>query len=962
MLVPDQRIFTEVGRSIGADLVVSEPQSPEATEIVKAAFQTENSLASAIVKEWGLPDGYVTNEEFNPFELMTDAEKDNPIFSSHALLTDSPEELNSLRKQNDLETENRQILQDAGALGVLAIFGAALTDPVNLIPVGGVAYRTYKTGGSLLAGAVATGSVAAGVAAANEASLHATQIQRTFGESAINMSAALLLGGALGAGSRHLANRKLLAEIEEVSNVEPKIAVGQDSVGAMSAIRDVQITGKVSRGLAKILGWDPLTRTLTSKNPFTRRLSAKLAESPYLLDGENLTAVQSVVKVRISESYNVAYTQHLDSFKEFRKAGGKLKRSEFNELVSREQRDPGSVDNPHVKKSAAAWEKNTYAPLRKEAIEAKLLPEDVKVENATQYLNRQWIPEKIAAKLPAFLQKTEQWLKANNIDETVDIPDLALQISRRMMTVRDGMLPYDYDIMTEILRPARGAKAGLSKSFKPLTFQVDSKDFEEFIENNIEVLARNYVRRTVPDIEFTKAFDGDRAMTSELGDMQNWYTKEIKAAKTEKERLKLQKQASKDKRDLEAMNERIRGIYQGGSNIVDPESIFGRMMKVSRDLNYLRFMGGVVPASLSDVARITMSEGLGRVFAKGLVPMIRNLKTFKIAAKEARAWGIGEDMISGNRADILADISDYSRGLTVGERVVHSAAQGFSKINLINQWTAAMKNLQTVVMQNEIVPNMVKGKTDKRLVRLGISDANQINIGRELGKHGKEVDGIWLANVGNWDNPELGMMYKTAMRKESDRVIVIPGEEKPLFMSTEMGKTIFQFRSFMMAATQRVLISSIQGQDANMLQGMMAMMTMGMATYAFKQWDANRPLSDDPAVWIAEGIDRSGMTGSIMEINNTVEKISRNTLGLRPLLNIDTPASRFASRDSTEAFFGPTFGSLLSTVTKVAGAASSTEWKDSDTRALRRLLPYQNLAIIRQGIDKMEASVNEVVN
>ena len=245
-----------------------------------------------------------------------------------------------------------------------------------------------------------------------------------------------------------------------------------------------------------------------------------------------------------------------------------------------------------------------------------------------------------------------------------------------------------------------------------------------------------------------------------------------------------------------------------------------------------------------------------------------------------------------------------------------------------------------------------------RLVRLGISNDNQLNIGRELKKHGTEDGGFWIANVGKWDNPELGMMYKTAMRKESDRVIVVPGEEKPLFMSSEMGKTLFQFRSFMMAATQRVLISSIQGQDANFMAGMAAMVTMGMTTYAFKQWDAGRELSDDPAVWIAEGLDRSGATGSIMEINNTLEKISSNSLGIRPLLGITTPASRFASRNQSEAFLGPTFGSLLSTTLRVAGSASSDyEWTDSDTRAMRRLIPYQNLAIFRQGIDKMEEAI-----
>jgi len=957
MLIPDDRTYTRVGREIGNPVIVSE-RTPETAELVQAAMATENTLGSLLVKEWNLPDGYIQNEEFNPFELMTDQEKDNPSFAENAMLADTVEELEAFRSQFSNEAKNRQLLEAAGAMGAVATFGAALTDPINLIPVGGMAYRTYKGGGSVLAGAMATASVAAGTTAVTEAGLHATQLQRTHGESALNMSAAFLLGGALGGGVAFLSNKKILSEIEDTMNVEPKIAVGQDSVGAMSAVEDVQITGRVARGLAKILGWDPLSRTLTSINPVTRQMSAKLAESPYLLDGENATAVQSVIKVKTAESYNIAFMEHLEAFKAFRKNGGTLKRRDFNALVAREQRNPGSVDDPHVQKSASAWEKHTYAPVKKEAIEAKLLPEDVEVETAAQYLNRQWIPENVAAKLDVFIQKTSAWLKETQPDADIDFDDLAGQIARRIMTARDGMLPYDYKIGTEKAAFKGRGRGTVSGAFKERSFNVNDADFEEFIENDIELLARNYVRRTIPDIEFTKAFDGDLEMTSELTDMQNWYTARIKAAKSEKERLNLNKRMSADKRDLEAMNQRIRGIYQGGTTIVDPESLFGRMMKVSRDLNYMRFMGGVVPASFSDVSRITMAEGILKTFSRGLIPMITNMKKFKVAAAEAKSWGIGDDMITGNRVDILADISDYSRGQTAFERGTHSAAQAFSKINLMNQWTAGMKQLQSVVMQNEIIPNMRNGKFDARLVRLGISEANQANIGRELKKHGQKDGKFWIANVANWDNPDLGLMYKTALRKESDRVIVVPGEEKPLFMSTEMGKTLFQFRSFMMSATQRVLISGIQGQDANMMSGLMMMTSFGMMTYAFKQWDAGRPLSDDPAVWIAEGLDRSGSTGSIMEINNTIEKISANSIGLRPLLGITTPASRFASRDASEAFLGPTFGSLLSTTLRVGGAATADyEWTDADTRAMRRLLPYQNLAIIRQGFDKIEEAL-----
>ena len=179
-------------------------------------------------------------------------------------------------------------------------------------------------------------------------------------------------------------------------------------------------------------------------------------------------------------------------------------------------------------------------------------------------------------------------------------------------------------------------------------------------------------------------------------------------------------------------------------------------------------------------------------------------------------------------------------------------------------------------------------------------------------------------------------------------------------MSEEMGKTLFQFRSFMVSSTQRMLIAGLQGQDANFTGGVVALTGLGMMSYAFKQWDAGREISDDPATLITEGIDRSGVLGVIMEANNTVEKVTRNNFGIRPMFGITQPSSRFASRSVVESLLGPTFGSLLDTTMRVAGSAAAeagdekSGWTDADTRAMRRLLPYQNLFIFRQAIDKLE--------
>ena len=95
----------------------------------------------------------------------------------------------------------------------------------------------------------------------------------------------------------------------------------------------------------------------------------------------------------------------------------------------------------------------------------------------------------------------------------------------------------------------------------------------------------------------------------------DWYTEAQRTAKTEKERIKLKKQADADIRDITAMRDRMRGVYAQP----DPDNVWVRAGRVSRNLNYMRFMGGVVASSVPDVARIFMAEGIGKTFSKGPV-------------------------------------------------------------------------------------------------------------------------------------------------------------------------------------------------------------------------------------------------------------------------------------------------------------------------------------------------------
>lgn len=984
-----------------------EDQAPEFKETLLSAFRLENTVGSLIAREGGLPDDIVENPDFNPFELLTEDEKLDSVFVENASLADTPYELEQVRKQSAKERKDRETLAKAGAMALPASLVVGAADPVNLIPVGGTAYKTYKTGGSILSGAMATGSVAAGSTALVEMGLHATQLERTFDESAINITGATLLGGTLGGFSTALSKvdmNKVNAEIEDSMNVEAKIREGGESVGAARYEQDVEIKGRAAKVLANIFAFDPLTRTLSSKASPTRRIANALAENPYEMDGGVTQAVETFIGLHDGK-YATALDKHLGYYSDFQQdLGGKtglqriynrkgMSRAEFNEAVAKEFRNPSENAAPQIKAAAKAWETELYVPLRDELINVKMLPEDVEVSTAVNYLNRMWNPQKIAANQQKFVDITSKWLadqdaklfakstsladELKNLDEIadaarikeindelkkiefkesldlekVDYDSIASQIAERIKGTPDGRLPYDYKIGEG--SSSFGMKgANVKGPLKSRTFNIPDELVQDFLENDIEVLGARYLKQVAPDLELTKAF-GDIDMTAQMKEIQDYYAKEIQKA-SGKEAIKLQKQRDSDISDIAAMRDRMRGTYGN----IDHNNPWVRAGRAIRDLNYLRFMGGVVASSIPDVARIFMAEGFGNTFKSGLGPLIKKSKGFKVASAEAKRYGVGVDALMGGRSEIIADVADYTQGGTAVERGIRSAAAKFGQVNLMDYWTGGVKQLHAVTMQNTIIDELLKGKINKKLKRLGIDDANAKNIAAELKKHAKKIDGVWTSNAKNWDSADLEKMWGAAIRKESDRVIVVPGQEKPLFMSNELGKTILQFRSFMFSATQRMLIAGIQGQEANYLGGMTMMISLGMMAYAFKQWDAGRDISDDPAVWITEGIDRSGALGMIMEANNTVEKISGSNFGLRRLLGASQPASRFASRSQAEAMLGPTFGSFLSTVMQVTSAGTdANEWKESDTRALRRLLPYQNLMIIRQGLDKIEKAI-----
>ena len=199
----------------------------------------------------------------------------------------------------------------------------------------------------------------------------------------------------------------------------------------------------------------------------------------------------------------------------------------------------------------------------------------------------------------------------------------------------------------------------------------------------------------------------------------------------------------------------------------------------------------------------------------------------------------------------------------------------------------------------------------------------------------------------------MEQLWAGALRQETNRVIVTPGQEKQIVMSTQMGQTLFQFKSFIMSAQNRIMLAGLQKQDANLYQGLVTMMGLGMMTYIFKQWNAGREVNYDIENLIIEGIDRTGVLGVLMEVNNTLEKVSGNNFCLRSLADVTTTSSRQAGRSVIESLVGPSFGTAGNLDKTLSGLTGEVEMTESDKKAFMRLLPGQNLFYLRRGSDKL---------
>lgn len=773
-------------------------------------------------------------------------------------------------------------------------------------------------------------------------------------------------------------------------------------------------------GVEKALQFqDPVLRMQNAPSGKAREIVNKLAES-FTWKQKNVAGEASAIPVSNAirayrrnlvdaimatdeqfAKYRGFDTQSFSRIKAFgedkTKQTGKLTHKQFREEVGKAMRNNDRHKIPEVAEAAKAYRKNLIDPMSKMAQDLGLLPEHLVVRTAESYLFRMWNMDRITAKRDEFVNgvviphlqrmqddyvlnvagRTERPIKSKGgqVNElppieayefeellqtmtTDQVKYLAGQITDRILGTPAGRLPYD---IGEASMFPKLDVPGLRGPLKPRVFDIEDNLVQDWLINDVERVGRAYVRNMAADIELTRSF-GSVDLLREIDAIRADYAEmALSPNLTEKDRVLLARIGKQNEQDLLDMRDMLRGTFRRD----DWASPMGRAMRNIKTLNFLRLLGGMTVSAIPDMGSVVFYYGLSNVFGDAVVPMMKNMKAFRAAAGEVKDAATALDLVIGDRIQSIGDL-DYT--VSAGDKVttgLNNAADAMSIVSLMSPWNTGLKQFTGVVSQSEII------KAAQRLAD-GTSPADEVTrlaanyidkdaaekIVAQVAAHSEKYDGLIVPNARQWTDADAQRVFRAAVRREVDGVIVTPDLDRPTFLSTPILGTAGQFKSFAFASTQRVLISGLQRHDMATLQGTMMMTGLGMMAYAFKTMDAGRELSDDPKVWIQEGVDRSGIVSILMEVNNTAEKITRGRVGLSAMTG--EQGTRYYSRGVADVLLGPSAG-MLTDAAKVAGDAAGMEWSENDTRAARRLLPYQNLILFRRLLDKAEEGVNEAI-
>lgn len=947
--VPPSVMDNALQAPTGFDVSLPEGTNPEPQQqqpsVWDAAFRQNNLLAGMFrpAKQFEPAEGY------NPYSDKNEL-KGYEQWGSAFADSKSPEETAWIKNQIDDENEDRRVLSEAGAEGTLASIAAGVIDPVTVASMfipGAQGSLAARIGSQVAIGAAGT--------ALSEVALNNQQYTRTLGESAAHITAGAMFSGIfasagamLSPGVRAAATREM-ADALENAGMADAINRGMDSlqdggsVGAMqirqATLDDLTLDGGKAADIALKAGgyMTPISRVISSPSRNARITALELAENNFALRGnqrgfETPVAAETRVRGWRREEAAVVVTNK-QAYAKYKSDGGDLNFTRFREEVGDAMRN-GDIHGNAVVQDAARALRQVVDRVKVAQQDLGLLPPDAELKalGQTSYFPRVYRVGKIVEERDKFRELLVNWWSRGA--SAMSREDAEIAADATINKIVGAKIPQDFVNVFTVKVPG---------SSRQRTLNLPDNMMRDYLESDANYVLQRHIREASPDIELTRVF-GNRNLESQLKAIQDEYDELMRARP--QDQAKLAKARENDIRDITAMRDRLVGTYGMPD---DPSSFFVRAGRAMRQVNFFTKLGGMTVSAIPDVARGVMVNGYQRTM-KAYGALISKSPAFAANRSEMEKMGVMVETVLNSRSRLMADLVDSSTRTNAAEAGLERVTDVFGKLTLMGQYNDINKAVNGMVTADLILSGSAPAS---RIAKLGISPATAARINEQFRKHGEVLDGWHIGNFEKWDDDYAAGVFQSAVLKDTNNIIITPGVgDTPLWASSPIGRTVFQFRSFTTASYNRATIGGLSEGTAQFYYGTAFQIALGALTYALKQSANGKEVDWSPQKLAIEGIDRSGILGPLMEYNNMAEKATGGMFGLGPLLGTGTQ-SRYASRGFIGSALGPTFG-LLDTVTDVTAGVLNGDAGDRVLHSVRTLLPGNNLFWIAPLINQVD--------
>lgn len=257
-----------------------------------------------------------------------------------------------------------------------------------------------------------------------------------------------------------------------------------------------------------------------------------------------------------------------------------------------------------------------------------------------------------------------------------------------------------------------GVRANLRGPLKERTFHIQDRIIEDWLEDDIEVVARRYTRTMAADVELAEKF-GRPDMDGVIEEVNESYRllrqqKEsdtsLSPLKREQTLERLERDRKSDVEDIQAVRDLLRGQYRA----VDQVGNFARAVRLVGVWNYVTKLGGAGISNLTEVGKPVMVHGFTRVLGEGLPALITNMKGVRLAVKEARLAGTVAEAIVHSKLATVSEVTDPYSFSSPLERFLDNIAVYFSYANGLTPLTDGLKAFSSVLTQNRILENATR--------------------------------------------------------------------------------------------------------------------------------------------------------------------------------------------------------------------------------------------------------------